>query len=122
MVEDEADVVFEVLDNVRVSEEDVLQVRINVAHAIVLYPTQLRLVPPAQEVMDASMVIIPVVSERNDEPEPQLASSVYCKVYAGKVILDIAMTGGPQCSIPAHVMVMMVSIACTHTCNRCISS
>ena len=62
MIQKVSDIVLEVPNNAGVSKEGVLDMLVlNVTHTVVLHPLQLGLAPPAQEVMDTTMVIIPIV-------------------------------------------------------------
>ena len=62
MIQQIPDIVLEVTDDADVCVEGVLVVLVlQVADTVVLHSLQLGLAPPAKEVMNTTMVIIPVV-------------------------------------------------------------
>ena len=64
MIQKVPDIVLEVPNDAGVSKESVLDMLIlNVTHTVIFHPLQLGLAPPAQEVMDTTMVIIPIVCQ-----------------------------------------------------------
>ena len=67
MIQKVTDIVLEVPNDAGVSKESILDMLVlNVTHTVVLHPLQLGLAPPTQEVMDTTMVIIPIVWQSGD--------------------------------------------------------